>query len=98
MSFLPFGGGGSSQQTINQQNVAMVEQEYEAVTEAFYRIVDSCFKKCIPPKYIESELNKGESVCIDRCFSKYIDVTTKIGEALAKKGQDAGSRTGGFGV
>jgi len=63
----------------------MVEQEYEAVTETFYRIVDSCFKKCIPPKYIEGELNKGESVCIDRCFSKYIDVTTKIGEALTKK-------------
>ncbi len=37
MSFLPFGGGGGSSQEINQQNVAMVEQEYEAVTEAFYR-------------------------------------------------------------
>lgn len=37
MSFLPFGGGGSSQQTINQQNVAMLEQEYEAVTETFNR-------------------------------------------------------------
>lgn len=60
--------------------------------------MDSCFKKCIPPKYIEGELNKGESVCIDRCFSKYIDVTTKIGEALTKKGQEAGARTGGFSV
>ena len=38
MSFLPFGGGGgSSQQTINPQNVAMIEQEYEAVTDTFYR-------------------------------------------------------------
>jgi hypothetical protein len=37
MSFFPFGGGGSSQQTINQQNVAIMEQEYEAVTETFYR-------------------------------------------------------------
>ncbi|CAB4396944.1 unnamed protein product [Rhizophagus irregularis] len=71
MSFLPFGGGGSSQQTINQQNVAILEQEYEAVTETFNRIVDSCFKKCIPPKYIE---------------------------ALTKKGQEAGARTGGFSV
>ena len=59
--------------------------------------MDSCFKKCIPPKYIEGELNKGESVCIDRCFYKYIEVTTKIGEALAKKGQEANARSG-FGL
>ncbi|RHZ77024.1 hypothetical protein Glove_186g167 [Diversispora epigaea] len=92
MSYYPFGG---SSQTVNQQNVAMAEQELEMVTDTFYRIVDSCYKKCIPPKYIEGDLNKGESVCIDRCVAKYFETTTKIGEALQKKGQQA---TPGFGV
>nr|CAG8480174.1 3390_t:CDS:2 [Entrophospora candida] len=53
--------------------------------------MDSCFKKCIPPKYIEEDLNKGESVCIDRCVAKFFEVNTKISEVLAKKNQQAGT-------
>ncbi|CAG8683021.1 1483_t:CDS:2 [Ambispora leptoticha] len=64
-------GGINQQQTINPQNVAMAEQELEIVTDTFQRIVDSCFKKCIPTQYLEGELNKGESVCIDRCATKF---------------------------
>ncbi|CAG8675118.1 25816_t:CDS:2 [Gigaspora margarita] len=95
MSFYPFGGGSSGggssqQQAVNAQNVAMAENELEMITDTFYRIVDSCYKKCIPPKYIEGELNKGESVCIDRCVAKYFEVNTKVGEALQKRGQQAG--------
>ncbi|CAG8453992.1 3152_t:CDS:2 [Scutellospora calospora] len=87
--FSPF-SSSASQQTVNQQNVAMAEQELEMLTDTFYRIVDSCYKKCIPPKYTEGELNKGESVCIDRCVSKFFDVNAKIGEAIQKKGQQSG--------
>ncbi|CAG8586246.1 35377_t:CDS:2, partial [Racocetra persica] len=90
MSFYPFGSGSPQQQTVNQQNVAMAEQELEMITDTFYRIVDMCYKKCIPPKYIDGDLNKGESVCIDRCVAKYFEVNMKIGEALQKKGQQAG--------
>ncbi|KAG9293890.1 hypothetical protein G9A89_019228 [Geosiphon pyriformis] len=84
--FLPYGSVGQ-QQTVNPQTVAMAEQELEMVTETFQRIVDSCYKKCIPPKYIEADLNKGESVCIDRCTAKFFEVSTKVGEALAQKTQ-----------
>ncbi|CAG8546506.1 12442_t:CDS:2 [Acaulospora morrowiae] len=96
MSFYPFGGGGGSQQTINQQNVALAEQELEMITDTFYRIVNSCYQKCIPPKYLEGELNKGESVCIDRCVSKFFEVNQKIGEALQKKGQQTVGGAAGF--
>lgn len=30
-------------------------------------IVRSCYTKCIPGKFVEGTLNKGEGVCIDRC-------------------------------
>lgn len=34
----------------------------------------ACHKKCVIPRYKDSELTKGESVCIDRCVAKYMDV------------------------
>lgn len=48
-------------------------------------------------------MNKGESVCIDRCVGKYMDVNIKIGEkmqsdATARGGTAAGGAGfGGFG-
>ena len=55
------------------------------------RLVDTCTKKCIPPQYREADLNKGESVCLDRCVSKFFEVNVKVsekmqGEAAAKQG------------
>ena len=41
-----------------------------------------CQKKCVPPKYKEAELNKGEAVCLDRCVAKYMDVHDRIGKKL----------------
>ena len=45
-------------------------------------MTNSCHKKCIPPKYHESDLTKGESVCIDRCVAKYFDIHDKVGKKL----------------
>ncbi|ODV93062.1 hypothetical protein PACTADRAFT_52176 [Pachysolen tannophilus NRRL Y-2460] len=39
-----------------------------------------CREKCIPHEYGESELNKGESVCVDRCVLKYMETNLKIGQ------------------
>ncbi len=60
----------------------------------------SCSKKCIPADYREAELNKGESVCLDRCVSKFFDVNMKVsekmqGDAAVKQGGQGG---GGFGM
>ena len=33
-------------------------------------------------QYREADLQKGESVCIDRCVAKYLDVHERIGKKL----------------
>jgi len=42
----------------------------------------ACQKKCVPPKYNDSELTKGEAVCVDRCVAKFMDVHDRIGKKL----------------
>jgi import inner membrane translocase subunit TIM10 len=42
----------------------------------------SCHSKCISARYAEAELNKGESICIDRCVAKFTEVQKKVGEKL----------------
>jgi import inner membrane translocase subunit TIM10 len=57
-------------------------------------------KKCIPTDYRESDLNKGESVCLDRCVSKFFEVNMKISEKMSQmQGQPAGQQPGSsFGI
>lgn len=43
----------------------------------------ACHKKCIPPKYNENDLTKGESICIDRCVAKYFEIHDRVGKKLA---------------
>ncbi|TPX46061.1 hypothetical protein SeLEV6574_g03446 [Synchytrium endobioticum] len=76
-----FGGGGN--------NLAIAEQELEMVTSLFNNIVDACHKKCIVPKYADGDLNKGESVCVDRCVAKYLEVNKIIGEKFGAIAQQA---------
>ena len=46
------------------------------------RLTRSCRKKCIPPKYHDGELSKGEAICLDRCVSKFMDVQERAGKKL----------------
>jgi mitochondrial import inner membrane translocase subunit TIM10 len=48
----------------------------------FFRMSAACQKKCVPPKYKEADLSKGESVCLDRCVAKYMDIHDRIGKKL----------------
>lgn len=96
MSFLFGGGGGGGGnnngasnpplQATSNANLAAAEQELEMVTDLFNRIVDVCHAKCIPPKYHEAELTRGESMCIDRCVNKFFSVNKAIGEKLQTMG------------
>ncbi|KAB8339037.1 hypothetical protein FH972_021973 [Carpinus fangiana] len=66
------------------------------------RLARACSSKCLPKDYREGDLNKGESVCIDRCVSKYMDVNIKIGEKMQNdaiaKGAGGPSAPGGGGM
>ena len=48
------------------------------------RLSKSCQKKCIPPKYIEADLTKGESICLDRCVAKFLEVHDRVGKKLTQ--------------
>lgn len=85
-----FGFGGRAPPS-SAEKIAAAEAEIEMVSNMFNQLVDTCTKKCIPNTYRESELNKGESVCLDRCVSKFFEVNIKVsekmqGEAAAKQG------------
>ena len=60
----------------------------------------TCQKKCIPTDYREGELNKGESVCLDRCTAKFLDTSIKVSEIMQQQGQamGAGGAQGGGGL
>lgn len=56
-----------------------------------------CQKKCIPTDYREAELNKGESVCLDRCTAKFLDASIKVSDVMQQQGQQQGMGGGGGG-
>lgn len=63
--------------------------ELEMVSDLFNRLVRSCHTKCIGNRYLEADLTKGESTCIDRCVDKFFNVNTKVGERIQAKGAAA---------
>ncbi|KAL6713780.1 protein transporter tim10 [Lecanora helva] len=91
MSFL----FNSRPQLSSAEKIAAAETEVEMVSDMFNRLSQSCTAKCIPPTYREAELNKGESVCLDRCVSKFFEVNMKVSEKM--QGEAAG-KAGGMGT
>ncbi len=67
------------------------------VSDMFNRLSQSCTKKCIPPEYREADLNKGESVCLDRCVSKFFEVNLKVSEKMQGEASQRGTGGGGVG-
>ena len=45
----------------------------------------------MPTDYREPELNKGESVCLDRCVAKFFDVTMKVSDKFQRDQQGGGA-------
>lgn len=57
-----------------------------------------CQQKCIPADYREGELNKGESVCLDRCAAKFFDVHMKVSDIMQnEQARQMGGGAGGAG-
>ncbi|KAK3924901.1 Mitochondrial import inner membrane translocase subunit Tim10 [Frankliniella fusca] len=70
---------------LDMQKMQMVQElEIEMMSDMYNRMTQSCHKKCIPPKYKDAELGKGESVCLDRCIAKYLDIHERIGKRLTQ--------------
>jgi len=92
---MSFAGGGSKG-AMNSERMELAAQELDLITDVFNRLVSSCHNKCIGSRYTESDLNKGESVCIDRCVAKFFEVNKKVGEKLQSAGNAAGGGTFGM--
>lgn len=76
--------------------VACVAIHMQLCASADLFLVRTCHNKCISARYAEPDLNKGESVCIDRCVAKYFEVNKKVGEKLQAVGANAqGGAAGG---
>ncbi|RPA80623.1 import inner membrane translocase subunit tim10 [Ascobolus immersus RN42] len=88
-----FGAPGPS----SAQKIAAAEAELELVSDTFSRLSSSCAKKCIPKDYREADLNKGESVCLDRCVNKFFETTMKVSEIMQNKANGQQQSGGGFG-
>jgi import inner membrane translocase subunit TIM10 len=62
-----------------------------------HRLLKSCSSKCIDSTYREADLNKGESVCLDRCVAKFFEVNVKVSEKMQGEAQGRGGGGGMFG-
>ncbi|PFH50755.1 hypothetical protein AMATHDRAFT_144416 [Amanita thiersii Skay4041] len=100
MSFLGRTGSMNGNASgVNSEKVEMAVTELDTVTDFFNRMVSSCYAKCISQRFAEGDLNKGESVCVDRCVSKYNEVQKKVGEKLQARGSaNAASASSTFGT
>ncbi|ROT39522.1 Tim10/DDP family zinc finger protein [Sodiomyces alkalinus F11] len=90
MSFLGFGRPKLS----SEEKVAMAEQELRMLASMHNRMTKMCQTKCIPD-YREGELNKGESVCLDRCSAKYFESHQKVSDIMQAESQKRGPAQGG---
>ncbi|CAG9116223.1 protein transporter tim10 [Plutella xylostella] len=73
---------------IDPAKLQMVQElEIDMMSDMYNRLVSACHRKCIPIKYHETELGKGEAVCLDRCVAKYLDVHERIGKKLSTMSQ-----------
>ncbi|KAF8306043.1 hypothetical protein DL93DRAFT_2089053 [Clavulina sp. PMI_390] len=90
-------GGGAPAGNVNPNTIEVAVAELDMITDVFNKLVSSCHTKCIGTKYAEPDLNKGESVCVDRCVAKFFEVNKKVGERLQSMGANA-QASGSFGA
>ncbi|EFN88880.1 mitochondrial import inner membrane translocase subunit Tim10 isoform X1 [Harpegnathos saltator] len=70
---------------LDEDKLKLVQDlEIEMMQDMYNRMTSACHRKCITPKYTEPELGKGESICLDRCIAKYLDVHERIGKKLTQ--------------
>ncbi|KEZ45965.1 hypothetical protein SAPIO_CDS1358 [Scedosporium apiospermum] len=94
---MSFFGMGRPQPS-SEEKIAMMENEIIAMSDLHNRLSKICSRKCIPTDYREGEINKGESVCLDRCTAKFFEAYMKTNELMQQYGQQmqSGGKIGGL--
>lgn len=76
-----------SAQEVRQDKIDIAEVQFNAMNATFNNILKTCLEKCIPHDgYSESDLNKGEMCCVDRCVAKIHYSNRLIGAFVQTKG------------
>ena len=58
----------------------------------YHRMIDSCSAKCVAANgYHEEDLNKGETVCINRCVKKFLEVHKFVQEKMQENQAQQGA-------
>ncbi|CAI8507424.1 Mitochondrial import inner membrane translocase subunit Tim10 [Pichia kudriavzevii] len=83
MSFLGF---GSQPQISSEQKIAAAEAELDMITTMFNQLLDSCYRKCFDKNITDENLSQNESLCIDRCVTKYFEANVKVSESMQSVG------------
>lgn len=65
---------------------AQMGQQIEMMDLVFRLSIQQCGRKCVPPAYMDGELNKGEAVCTQRCLTKFFDTLELVSGQLAEIG------------
>lgn len=74
-------------QEVRQEKIDVAEVQFNAMNVTFNNILQTCLEKCIPHDiYSESDLNKGEMCCIDRCVAKMHYSNRIIGALVQARG------------
>jgi len=74
-----------AQQSAEMEKMKLVQDlEVEMMSDMYNRLMIVCHEKCISPKYHESEVTKGEAVCLDRCVAKFLEIHDRVGKKLTQ--------------
>jgi len=76
--------------TEKSELIRAAEMDIKFNAQLFNRIANVCFDKCITKKCKDSELNIGESSCVDRCSSKYFQAFGLVAQMMqGQQGQQS---------
>ncbi|KAK9447563.1 Tim10/DDP family zinc finger-domain-containing protein [Limtongia smithiae] len=88
MSF--FGMGARPMTDYDENKINAIKGEMLMMSQMKEKVSNACFEKCLPGYYTESDLNKGESNCVDRCTAKFFQTIKLLGTEMQKQQQAAG--------
>jgi len=62
--------------------------ELEGMRDLFQKITDLCFTRCIRGNYSKPELSRPESICVDECVIKFMNIHQQIGPILNEMAEE----------
>lgn len=77
---------GMNSLEVREENMEFAELELLSVSQLFDSMANACKTKCIPARYGEEDLNKGETVCVDRCVAKFFKTNIMVGAQIQSLG------------